>query len=101
MSAGGPKGNSTKVRDLDGVQGYVSPVQAVAVVVKVQGHGLTEAGEGQGRVGAGGQVVAVDGAPHGVQDELVALCKHHTEGLVNGNQQVDTLAVLHLNKYQV
>lgn len=58
---------------LYGVQWDVSPVEAVPVIVKVQSHRLPEASQRQGLVCAGGQVVAMDGVPHGVQDELVTL----------------------------
>lgn len=61
--------------NLYGVQWDVSPVQAVPVIVKVQSHSLPEAGQRQGLVCACGQVVAVDGVPHSVQDELVTLWK--------------------------
>ena len=59
--------------NLYGVQRDVGPVQTVLVIVKVQSHSLPEAGQRQGLVGACGQVVAMDGVPHGVQDELVTL----------------------------
>lgn len=61
--------------DLDGVQWDVSPVQAVPVIVKVQSHGLPEASQRQGLICACGQVIAMDGVPHSVQDELVTLWK--------------------------
>lgn len=64
------------ITDLNRVQRDVGPVQTVLVVVKVQSHGLPETGQRQGLVCACGQVKAMDGVPHGVQDELIALCKN-------------------------
>lgn len=60
---------------LDGVQRDVRPVQAVPVIVKVQCHGFPKANQWQRLVGAGGQVVAVDGVPHSIQDKLITLCE--------------------------
>lgn len=61
--------------DLYGIQRDVSPVQAVPVIVKVQSHSLPEAGQRQDLVRACGQVIAVDGVPHSIQDKLVTLLK--------------------------
>lgn len=77
------------VTNLYGVQWDVGPVQAVPVVVKVQSHSLPEAGQRQGLVCACGQVVAVDGVPHGVQDELVTLW-WSTGDMIDGKRHQDT-----------
>lgn len=55
------------------VQWDVSPVEAVPVVVKVQGYSLPEAHQRESLVRAGCQVVAVNGVSHSVQDELITL----------------------------
>lgn len=55
------------------VQWDVSPVEAVPVIVKVQSYSLPKAHQRENLVCAGGQVVAVNGVSHGVQDELVTL----------------------------
>lgn len=70
-----PTASSRGATDLYGVQGDVGPVQAVAVIIKVQSHSLPEASQRQSLVSARGQVVAMDGVPHSVQDELITLCK--------------------------
>lgn len=59
---------------LDGVQGQVRPVQAVVLIVKVQGDRGPQPSERQLLRGSRGQVIAVDGLAHGVQDEFVLLC---------------------------
>ena len=71
--AGPPQADPGKTH-LDDVQGQVGPVQAVAVIVEVQGHRWPQPGEGQLLGGPRGQVVAMDGLAHGVQDELILLC---------------------------
>lgn len=63
-----------RATDLYCVQGDVSPVQTVPVIIKVQSHSFPESGQRQSLVRAGGQVVAVDGVSHGVKNELVTLC---------------------------
>lgn len=66
------KGSQTH---LDGVQRQVRPIEAVVLIVKVQGHGCPQPRERKLFCGSRGQVVAVDGFPHGVQDELILFCR--------------------------
>lgn len=61
---------------LDDVQSDIGPVQAVVLVVKIQGHSPPEPGQGQLLADPRGQVVAVDGVAGGVENELVLLCNN-------------------------
>lgn len=61
---------------LDDVQSDISPVEAVVLVVKIQGHSPPEPGQGQLLADPRGQVVAVDGVAGGVENELVLLCNN-------------------------
>lgn len=61
---------------LDDVQSDISPVQAVVLVVKIQGHSPPEPGQGQLLADPRGEVVAVDGVAGGVENELVLLCNN-------------------------
>lgn len=58
------------------VKSDIGPVQAVVVIVEVQGDRPSQPGQGQLLADAGGQVVAVDGVVGGVENELVLLCKN-------------------------
>lgn len=61
---------------LDDVQSDISPVEAVVLVVKIQGHSPPEPGQGQLLADPRGQVVAVDGVAGGIENELVLLCNN-------------------------
>jgi len=58
------------------VERDVGPVQAVVVVVEVQGDRPSQPGQGQLLADAGGEVVAVDGVGGGIENELVLLCRN-------------------------
>lgn len=61
---------------LDNVKGDISPVQAVVLVVEVQGDSSSQPSQGQLLADTRGEVVAVDGVASGVENELILLCKN-------------------------